>query len=139
MEINELFAISRFGMDLEKSRAKAASLNIANANTLQINGQNAYQGISVVAETPFLQAMQASQTTELPNINVIERNDTPRLVHQPSHPAADEAGYLRYPNINLAEEMTNLSSATRAYEANVKVMNAIQSMAVKALEIGGRR
>ena len=60
-----------------------------------------------------------------------------RMVYDPSHPDADENGYVMYPNVNTVTEMTNLIDATRAYEANVTVLNSTKSMALKALEIGG--
>ena len=59
-----------------------------------------------------------------------------RRVYEPSHPDADEQGYVSYPNVNIVEEMINMISATRAYEANAKVIEATKSMAARALEIG---
>jgi flagellar basal-body rod protein FlgC len=56
-------------------------------------------------------------------------------VYDPSHPDADENGYVTYPNVNTVTEMTNLIDATRAYEANVTAFNASKSMAMKGLEI----
>ena len=55
-----------------------------------------------------------------------------------SHPAADANGMVQYANVNLVDEMTTLMTATRAYEANVRALNAARSMAQKALEIGAR-
>ena len=60
-----------------------------------------------------------------------------RMVYDPSHPDADENGYVTYPNVNTVTEMTNLIDATRAYEANVTVLNSTKGMALKALDIGG--
>jgi len=61
----------------------------------------------------------------------------PQLVHDPSHPHADpETGYVAYPNINVLNEMVNMLTATRAYEANVTALNSAKEMALAALEIG---
>jgi len=57
-------------------------------------------------------------------------------VYDPGHPHADSNGYLRMPNVNVVNEMVNMISASRAYEANVTVINATKAMAAKALEIG---
>ena len=57
-------------------------------------------------------------------------------VYDPSHPDADEDGYVMLPNVNSAEEMVDLMAATRAYEANVTALNIAKSMAMKALDIG---
>ena len=56
--------------------------------------------------------------------------------YDPSHPDADENGYVTYPNVDSVTEMTNLISASRAYEANVTAFNATKAMALKGLEIG---
>ena len=58
------------------------------------------------------------------------------LKYDPSHPDANEEGFVALPNINIIEEMVNLISATRSYEANVTAIRAAKSMAMKALEIG---
>ena len=59
-----------------------------------------------------------------------------RTVYDPSHPDADEDGYVTYPNVNTVTEMTNLIDATRSYEANVTAFNATKNMALKGLELG---
>ena len=61
----------------------------------------------------------------------------PRLVYEPSHPDADQKGFVAYPAINPVNEMVTMITATRAYEANVAALNAARVMAMKALEIGG--
>jgi flagellar basal-body rod protein FlgC len=58
------------------------------------------------------------------------------LVYDPSHPDANEEGYVTYPNVNTVTEMTNLIDASRSYEANVTAFNATKSMALKGLEVG---
>lgn len=59
----------------------------------------------------------------------------PRMIHDPSHPDANEQGYVAMPNINPVQEMTDLISATRSYEASVTAMNATKSMLMKALDL----
>ncbi len=58
------------------------------------------------------------------------------MVYDPSHPDADENGYVMYPNVNIITEMTNMIDASRAYEANSTAFNATKAMAMKGLEIG---
>lgn len=60
----------------------------------------------------------------------------PQLVYDPSHPDADEKGYVKMPNINPVVEMMDLMGASRAYEANITAMGASKDMATKTLEIG---
>jgi len=59
----------------------------------------------------------------------------PRMVYDPAHPDADEKGYVAMPNINVVQEMTDLITATRAYEANVTAFNSTKSMMMKALDL----
>lgn len=68
--------------------------------------------------------------------SIVQDDSPPRLVYDPRHPDADEDGYVAYPDINLVTEMTDMLSASRAYEANVTVVNVAKSMAQRALEIG---
>ena len=58
------------------------------------------------------------------------------MVYDPSHPDADENGYVTYPNVNTVQEMTDLIDASRSYEANISAFNASKSMATKGLSIG---
>ena len=58
------------------------------------------------------------------------------MVYDPSHPDADENGYVTYPNVNIITEMTNMIDASRAYEANSTAFNASKSMVLQGLEIG---
>jgi flagellar basal-body rod protein FlgC len=69
-------------------------------------------------------------------VDVIEDEKAPRMLYNPQHPDANPEGYVAMPNVNAVEEMANMISAQRSYEANVTAMGAAKSMAQKALEIG---
>lgn len=69
-------------------------------------------------------------------VSIEADGSAPRLIHDPSHPDANEQGYVAMPNINPVQEMTDLISATRSYEASVTAMNATKSMLMKALDLG---
>ena len=76
-----------------------------------------------------LEIAQVGVDTETPN----------RIVNDPSHPDADpETGLLEMPNVDLVQEMTDLTSANRSYQANVTVLNAVKQMALRALDITSR-
>lgn len=69
--------------------------------------------------------------------SVYEDNSTDmNMVYDPSHPDADENGYVTYPNVNVVQEMTDLIDASRSYEANISAFNASKTMANKGLTIG---
>lgn len=69
-------------------------------------------------------------------VDIVADNTTPfRTVYDPSHPDADKDGYVTYPNVNIIQEMVDMISATRAYEANVTIMKNSKQMFMKALDI----
>jgi len=68
-------------------------------------------------------------------VSIEQDQSPPRLVYDPSHPDADAQGYVAMPNINVVQEMTDMITATRSYEASVTAMNSTKSMLMKALEI----
>ena len=67
---------------------------------------------------------------------IVEDKKAMRSVYDPTHPDADDNGYVTYPNVNVVQEMTDLIDATRSYEANVTAFNATKNMALKGLEVG---
>ena len=70
-------------------------------------------------------------------VSQVFEDETPfRIIYDPTHPDADEYGYLRLPNVDLLKEVIDSMSASRSYEANVTALNAVKMMASKALEVG---
>jgi len=103
-----------------------------------------YQAKSVVFGTrpvkSFGDRLEAA-TARLRKVEVVEvvNDDKPfREVYEPSHPDADENGIVRFPNVDVAEQMVDMVSARRAYEANVAAIDAVKCMALKALDISRR-
>lgn len=128
-------AISLIGLEYQRTRLEAAALNIANA---QVFSSSASTAFSPVTATSINKSMSFSnylqQGTEVQLVS--NQNLAAKAVLKPSHPLADDKGYVYLPNINVANEMITLNSATRAYEANVKAFNAYKEMSAKAIEIG---
>jgi flagellar basal-body rod protein FlgC len=126
------------------------SSNIANANTTRaklVNGEWVpYRRKSVELSqsgvSTFEQRLQSAMnkgSKEVSGVTVskIDEDPTPfNLSYDPTHPDADENGYVRLPNVDPIKEMVDLISATRSYEANVTTLNASKNMFMKALEIG---
>ena len=72
------------------------------------------------------------------NKTIEQSNAPPIMQYEPNHPYANKSGFVAYPNINKVDEMTNMMRATRAYEADVRVINSTQNMTLHALEIGDK-
>ena len=69
-------------------------------------------------------------------VGVVEDSRPPKMKYDPTHPDANEEGYVELPNIDAVEEMTNLMIAKRSYEANIASINATKNMILRTLEIG---
>src|ERR1039458_7571897 len=139
-------AISASALTAERLRMDVISNNIANANTTRTIEGGPYIRQRVVFAprfdaTPAFAPLQAMMTPEgLPvgvRVTGIQKDPAPpRMVFDPGHPDANAEGYVAYPNVNPVNEMVDMISATRAYEANITAFNATKSMAIQALGIG---
>ncbi len=138
------FDISATGMTAQRLRSDIISQNLANVNSTSSSDGGAYRRKTVVFSakdyTPFSEVMGIATNKYSGGVKVtqiVEDTETPmNMVYDPSHPDADENGYVEYPNVNVVTEMTNMIDASRAYEANVTAFNASKSIALKGLEIG---
>jgi flagellar basal-body rod protein FlgC len=136
--------VSASGMSAQRLRLDIISQNIANVNTTRDENGNTYRRKTVVFEekdmSSFGNILRYTADTTGDGVKVTEIvEDTTtemRKVYDPSHPDADEDGYVTYPNVNTVQEMTDMIDSTRAYEANVTAFNATKSMAMKGLEVG---
>lgn len=141
--------ISSSALFAQRLRLDTISNNVANAETTKTETGEAYQRKDVVFtannRVPFLANLMLTNRSigekalNLQGVKVAEiKTDTTagETVYEPTHPDADEEGYVTYPNVNLVVEMTNMLSATRSYEANLSMVDAAKAMANKAIEIG---
>lgn len=137
--------ISASGLTAQRLRLDVISQNIANINTTRTDQGGPYRRKAVIFEEktpsqPFADVLAKSRQAQAQGgvrVAKIEEDDSPFIMNfDPGHPDANEDGYVAMPNMNIVSEMVNMISASRSYEANVTAMNAMKSMAVKALEIG---
>lgn len=145
MSMFSAFNISASGLTAQRYRMDVISENVANASTTRTEDGTPYRRKAV---TFAQKGNQTSFSRVLGNISsgysgqgvkvasVFEDTETEmNMVYDPSHPDADENGYVTYPNVNIIMEMTNLIDASRAYEANSTAFNASKSIALKGLEM----
>lgn len=136
--------ISLSGMNFQKLRLDVLATNIANSHTTRTSSGTAYKALEAVATTDFADLIDGNELlgvdllSGVTDVSVVEKDALPRLQFDPGHPDANGDGYVAYPNIDPVKSMADLVTATRAYEANVRVLNAGKLMALKALEIGGK-
>lgn len=143
MSIFDSMRINSSGLSLERLKLDTISSNIANVNTTRTEEGGPYQKKTVVFEESLMQ-----KTSDLAgNINQksfgvratgIEASDEIVIEYNPTHPDADEFGYVTKSNVNMADEMVEMMNTIRTYEANVTATNASKNMLSKALEISAR-
>lgn len=144
MNFLNCFDILASGLTAQRLRMDVIANNIANINTTRTPAGGPYKRQQVIFEARLkglVSNLPLSQEIQAPGDGVrvrgiIEDPSLPLLVYDPQHPDADSNGYVAMPNINVVSEMVDMISATRAYEANIMVLNASKAMALKALDIG---
>lgn len=136
--------ISASGMSAQRSRMDIVAENIANAESTRTKEGGPYRRRQVVfqstsPEKHFTEIFSSSFGRQEPHsvkvADVILDSRPFQEVHDPSHPDADSNGMVKLPNVNAVEEMVNLNSASRSFEANVTAMEASKRMFLKSLEL----
>ena len=139
------FDINATGMTAERYRMDIIAQNVANANTTRTQDGTPYRRKVVVFEeknsqTPFRTVLKKERDrysgTGVKVTGVYEDKWTEgNMVYDPSHPDADENGYVMYPNVSIITEMTNLIDASRAYQANATALDASKNIATTGLNL----
>ena len=127
------------GMNAQTSWLATISQNIANANTTHGVDGKPYQRQLVVFESALQQAVNSDGSLQMPPVQIakVEKDTSPPIqIYDPGNPDADGNGLVSMPNVNINEEMADLVSASRAYEANLAAVKNSHSMAMETLAIG---
>lgn len=143
--------IASSGLSAQRMRLDVVADNIANATTTRTTEGGPFRRSRVIFRprvsqpywrSPFLPDFLDNGLGKGVRVSKIEKDydAKPKLVYDPTHPDAiktgPRAGYVEYPNVNIVNEMVDMISASRSYEANIAVINGSKSMFLKALEIG---
>ena len=144
MSLMKALDIGSSALSAERTHLNVISMNLANVNTTRTPEGGPYRRKTVLfesvpVETPFGKAMQSELDRELRGVKVrsiLNDNRPFKMVYDPAHPDADVEGYVRLPDINVVEEMANMLTSMRSYEANVSTITTAKAMFNKALEIG---
>lgn len=143
MSLFNLLSVSASGMSAQRMRAELLVENMANAETTRTAEGGPYRRRDAVFASQdqgspfsgvFADALSQPATgVEVAEIVVDDRE--PELRYQPGHPDARPDGYVAFPRLNPAEEMVDLLSATRGYQANVAAMSAVKDMIHRSLDL----
>jgi flagellar basal-body rod protein FlgC len=131
-----VFDIAGSAMSAESVRLNVTSSNLANAQSVGGSETDTYR-----ARHPVFSAVMQSLHSDASSVGVrvdgiVESQAPMEKQYQPSHPLANEEGYVFLPNVNMVDEMANMISASRSYQSNVEVLNTSKQMILAALRMG---
>lgn len=132
-----IFDIAGSGMNAQSLRLNLVASNISNANSVSSTAEGTYQSRQPVFAAELQNVMNAKNPgSKVRVLGVVENKDPPVMEYAPGHPMADEKGYIYKSNVNTVEEMTNMLSASRAYQNNVEVLNTAKQLMMQTLKMG---
>ena len=125
----DAIGIAGTGMNLHRHWLDAISDNIANVNTVKPTSGPAFQA-------KYITAQESTDNTGVRVAGAVEGDAEGRMVYEPENPEADDAGYVKYPDIDLGSQMSSLIMAQRGYQANAAVIDRAKETFQAALQIG---
>jgi flagellar basal-body rod protein FlgC len=145
MSLGNIFDISGSGMNAQSIRLNTTASNLANAQSVSSSIEDTYRARKPIFQNIQSDIMDRSFSSVDMDYDVgngvqvaaIVEKDTPLDIrYEPSHPFADEEGYVYYPNVNVVEEMADMMSAQRSFTINVEVFNTAKTLMQKTLTLG---
>ena len=142
MSLLNAISVSSSGLLAERQRIETMVGNLANARTTRTPEGGPYRRRDVVFESvpvggSFAEALsQAVQARGVRVAGVVVDDSPPQAVHDPSHPDADESGFVMLPNVDAVEELVNLVAAARSFEANLTAVDISRRLAERSIELG---
>lgn len=147
MSLGSIFDIAGSGMTAQSLRLNTTASNIANAETASSSTETTYrarkpvfaaiqQSLMNPGQGSFALAPEQSAGAGVRVEGIVESDAELQMRYEPHHPAANEDGYVYYPNVNVVEEMADMMSSSRSFQMNVDVMNTAKSMMQRILTLG---
>ncbi|MCE5388228.1 MAG: flagellar basal body rod protein FlgC [Acidithiobacillus sp.] len=135
MSLFSVLDVASSGLTAQSYRLNVVASNLANANSATSSNGEPYRAREVVfAADPLGTAPAGVNGVQV--AGVIEKPGPYKLVYQPGNPLANAEGYVQMPNVNPVDELVNMISASRAYQANVNVMNTTKTLLQQTLQLG---
>jgi flagellar basal-body rod protein FlgC len=138
MSLYRVFDIAGSGLSAQALRLNTTASNIANAESVSSSLDTTYRGRHPVFAAQYDQALGQQNGAGVQVLGIVESDAPLTTEYNPSHPLADENGFIYKPNVNIMEEMANMISASRSYDANVQIADAAKQMLTRTLSLGQR-
>ena len=136
MALFNVFDIAGSAMTTQSMRLNVVASNMANADSVTSANGQPYRAKQVVFQAKPLSAAMPKGTAGVVVSKVVDDPSPMKMVYDPNSPYADDKGYITMPNVNVVEEMTNMISASRSYQAIVEMMNTAKAMIQRTLALG---
>ncbi len=138
MSLFNVFDLSGSALSAQSTRLNTVASNMANADVASSTAEGVYRARQPLF-TAMLEQVGTQEVTRGVRVSgIVESDAPPRTEYMPGHPLANEDGYVFFPAINMVEEMANMMSASRSYQNNVEMMNTVQSLMLRTLQLGQR-
>ncbi len=137
MSLFNALDVANSALNAQSYRLNVVASNLANADSAVSSNGQPYRAREVVfAAQPLSGAGVPAGVNGVTVAAVVEKPGPLKLVYEPGNPLANKDGYVAYPNVNPVDEMVNMISASRAYQADVNVMNTTKNLLLKTLTLG---
>jgi flagellar basal-body rod protein FlgC len=136
MEVKNIYNIAKRAMGAQLVRLNAIASNLANADNVASNPQDAYKPIKPVFETKYLDIIRKRGISTVDAVTVQQMDIEPIKEFQPGHPMADEQGFIYKAPVNTEEEYVEMLEASRQYQNNIEVISTIKALMLKTANLG---
>jgi flagellar basal-body rod protein FlgC len=139
MALMNIFTVAGSALSAESERLNVTASNLANANSTTGPDGQPYRAKQVVFGVKPLGGAHTQSGQQVGGVQVTNVIDDPtpmKTTYDPTNPAADANGYVKMPNVDPVQEMVNMISASRSYQANVETLNTAKNLMLKTLTIG---
>lgn len=137
MSMFKVFDVAGSALSAQSLRLNVTASNMANANSVSSSTDETYRARQPVFSSMLEQAGGGNDYSVGVQVKGVVESQAPlQRQYNPNHPKADKDGYIYLPNVNVAEEMANMISASRSYQSNVEVMNTAKQLMMKTLTLG---
>lgn len=138
MSLFNIFTVAGSAMTAQNQRLNVVASNLANADSAVSSNGQPYKAKQVLfMSIPSAAGADPNNASSGVKVSGVVEDQSPmKLIYEPSHPMANEEGFVTMPNVNVVEEMVDMISASRSYQNNVDMMNTAKTLLLKTLSIG---
>jgi flagellar basal-body rod protein FlgC len=136
MSLFRIFDVAASGMSAQTLRLNTTASNLANADSVGSSAGGAYRARHPVFRATLDDVFNEAHDVRVQVAGIVESDAPLQRRFEPNHPLADADGYIFLPNVNTVEEMANMISASRSYQANVEIINTSKQLLLRTLSLG---